>query len=174
MGKWKELEVEITTTVDENFNELIKIGQDPSFQGLSGLAFQLKKGVERASKKGTRDLAKHNRSIQQKFISDTSVHPYASGMLSSSIVETGQDLHYIIGTRINHIYPMSVEKGRRGFSAKPGHFLAFYLLSGELIFRKSVGPAPPRPFVEPAYKETERISKKVMEAVIDKELSVFR
>lgn len=174
IGKWNELNVEIITTIDPDIDKLIEIGHNPAFQGLSGLAFQIKNSIEKASKKGTEHIAKHNRSLQQRFISDLSVHPYASGVLSSSIIIQGSDLHYFIGTRINHIYPMAVEKGRRGFSAKDGGVLWFYSLSGEIVFTKRVGPAEPRPFVEPAYKETERIAQKVMDTLIDKELSAFR
>ena len=176
MGKWKELETEITLHIDGSFDELIKIGQQDGFQGLSGLAFQLKKGVERASSKAVSDLAKHNRSLQQRLIADTSVHPYASGMLASSIIEqkTGE-YQYLIGTRINHIYPMAVEYGRKEVRPKkPNGVLWFYSLSGEIVFTRYAGPAEPRPFVEPAYKETERIAQKITDALIDKELAAFR
>lgn len=175
MGKWKELETEITLHIDGSFDELITIGQQDGFQGLSGLAFQIKKGVERASSKAVSDLAKHNRSLQQRFIADISVHPYASGMLASSIIEQKKgEYQYLIGTRINNIYPMSVEYGRKEIRPKNAKVLWFYSLSGEIVFTKHVGPAEPRPFVEPAYKETERIAQKVTDALIDKELSVFR
>lgn len=175
MGKWKELETEITITIDGSFDELIKIGQQDGFQGLSGLAFQLKKSVERAASKAAKDLAAHNRSLQQRLIADISVHPYASGMLASSIIEqqTGE-YQYLIGTRINHIYPMAVEYGRREIRPKNAKALFFYALSGEPVWAKHVGPAEPRPFVEPAYKETERISLKVTDTIIDKELSAFK
>lgn len=46
-------------------------------------------------------------------------------------------------------YARPVEFGRRGFSARPGHFLRF-TVGGRVIYRKSVGPAAPRPFIRPA------------------------
>lgn len=54
-------------------------------------------------------------------------------------------------------YAEAVEKGRRGFSAKPGKVLAFTPKgSKETIFRKSVGPADPQPFMEPGREAAEQ------------------
>ena len=65
------------------------------------------------------------------------------------------------GTRINHIYPMSVEYGRGPVYPIRAKALAFYL-NGELVFRKSVGPAKPRPFVAPAYEVTGQIADEIV------------
>lgn len=47
-------------------------------------------------------------------------------------------------------YAEAIEKGRRGFSARPGKILAFTPKgSSQMIFRKSVGPAAAQPFMEP-------------------------
>lgn len=53
-------------------------------------------------------------------------------------------------------YAEAVEKGRRGFSAKPGKVLAFTPKgSNQVIFRKSVGPAAAQPFMEPGREAAE-------------------
>ena len=68
----------------------------------------------------------------------------------------------MIGTIINHIYPLSVEYGRGPVYPIRAKALAFYSDSGELIFRKSVGPAKPRPFVAPAFEKTVDIADEIM------------
>lgn len=171
MGAWNELDTKITVTSDTDFEELQALGREPYFQGLTGLAFQMDNAFKRIEKKAVKDLAVHNRSVQQRLLSDLSEHPYSQGMLASSIEEKPSgDNSYLIGTRISHIYPLCVEKGRGPITATKAKALAFYSLSGELVFRKSVGPAPARPFVKPAFSETERIAEKVVTSLIKKEL----
>ena len=46
-------------------------------------------------------------------------------------------------------YARPVEEGRRGFSAGPGRMLRF-TVGGQVLYRKSVGPAAPRPFIRPS------------------------
>src|SRR5690348_105077 len=46
-------------------------------------------------------------------------------------------------------YGKYVEFGRGPIVARPGHFLRF-TVGGRVVYRKSVGPAAPRPFIRPA------------------------
>lgn len=46
-------------------------------------------------------------------------------------------------------YAPAVENGRRGFSAGPGKMLRF-TIGGQVLYRKSVGPAAARPFIRPS------------------------
>lgn len=46
-------------------------------------------------------------------------------------------------------YAPPVEFGRRGFSAGPGKVLRF-VVGGQVLYRKSVGPAAARPFIRPS------------------------
>ena len=160
MGAWEELDT--TIKVDLDLTELDNIinKDDPIFEPLKEYAIELKKGFEEGSKRGVREVAKKNVSYQEEFINRNCDNP--SGMLASSIVTTEKgDYSVVTGTRINHIYPMSVEKGRKGFGPVRAKALAFYL-DGELVFRKRVGPAKPRPFVAPAYTKTDIIAKELV------------
>ena len=145
---------------DENFTDDIK-------QELE----KIKTGIENGSKEGVADIAVRNRSFQQQLITDTGEHPYASGMLGSSIIEDQQDEYtWLVGTRINHIYPMAVEYGRDAVEPVNAKVLFFYALSGEPVFTKHVGPAEPRPFVAPAYDKTEDIAEELMIRYIGRNL----
>lgn len=160
MGRWKELETEISVELDlSDLDHLLNYGDE--FAPLKLKVEQIKSKMERGSKRAVHELAKRNVSWQEKYINKHCKNP--SGMLASSIVpEKKTDYSWITGTRINHIYPMSVEYGRKGFGPKKAKALAFYNDDGELIFRKRVGPAMPRPFVSPAYTETLLVSEEML------------
>ncbi len=159
MGAWKELDTEIGVELDlSELDELINTN-DEVFEPLKPIASDLKNAITNGSKRGVLEVAKKNISFQENFINANCTNP--SGMLASSIDYTGGDTTYVTGTRINDIYPMSVEYGRRGFGPIHAKALAFYI-GGELLFRKSVGPAKPRPFVAPAYEKTDSISEELI------------
>lgn len=156
MGAWPELDTDIEVDLDlTELTDLINTN-DPIFEPLKSIASDVKNAIETGSKRGALELAKKNISFQEEFINANCDNP--SGMLATSIAYTGSEYSYTTGTRINHIYPMSVEYGRKGFGPKRAKALAFYW-DGELIFRKRVGPAKPRPFVAPAYKKTDDLSE---------------
>ena len=162
MGAWDELDVEISVDVDtDDVDAAIGLCDEFFTEEIQEALTQIKTGIEEGSKKGVKDLATRNRSFQQQEITDLGKHPYASGMLGSSITEEQQDEYtWLIGTRINHIYPMAVEYGRKAITAPPGKVLWFYSLDGEIVFTRKVGPAEPRPFVEPAKEKTEQLEEK--------------
>lgn len=156
MGAWEELDTEIEVDLDlSELDELIG-NDDPVFEPLTKIASDMKRAIENGSQRGALELAKKNISFQEEFINKNCDNP--SGMLASSIDYSGSEYSYTTGTRINHIYPMSVEYGRKSFGPIRAKALAFYL-DGELVFRKRVGPAKPRPFVAPAFEKTDRLSE---------------
>ena len=162
MGAWSELDTEISVDVDTSDLEKILDLDADIFEPVQETVEKLIQNIHDGSKEGVEDISTRNRSFQQQIIMEVCDNP--SGMLASSIQE--EDINngygFIVGTIINHIYPMSVEYGRKGFSAKPPRkALAFYL-NGELVFRKSVGEAKPRPFVAPAYDKTKQIAEEIM------------
>lgn len=162
MGAWSELDTEISAEVDTtDLNGIINL-DDPYgiFEDTKKGASELIKAIEDGTKRGLEDIAVRNRSFQQQIIAQVCDNP--SGMLASSIQEENEDEYkWIVGTILNHIYPMSVEYGRGPVYPINAKALAFYL-DGVLVFRKSVGPAKPRPFVAPAYEKTADISEELM------------
>ena len=172
MGAWSELDTEISVDVETTDLDNI-INMDDPYGIIKDEVYvraqNIKENIVQGSKNGVKTLANFNRSQQEQIIAMVCDNP--SGMLASSINDEMLDeFTYLIGTIIKHIYPLSVEKGRKGFSVKPPRkALAFYI-GGELIFRKSVGPAKPRPFVAPAYDRTLHITDEVMRREIYKNL----
>lgn len=164
MGAWEELDTEINIEVDTTELDNI-LGFDDEF----GIFDPLKETVEKlitnindGAKEAANDIASRNKSFQGQIISAVCKNP--SGMLASSIQkeEINGGYGFIVGTVINHIYPMALEFGRKPLVPIRAKALAFYADSGELIFRKSVGEAPPRPFVAPAYTLTESIADEIV------------
>lgn len=159
MGRWKELETEISVELDlSDLDHVLSFGKE--FAPLKMKIEQIKSKMERGSRRAVHELAKRNKSWQEEYINRHCDNP--SGMLATSIAIWGSNFQYFTGTTINHIYPMSVEYGRKGFGPKKAKALAFYNSDGELIFRKRVGPAHPRPFVSPAYTRTLLISEEML------------
>lgn len=172
MGAWDELDTEISVEVEtDDIDFAIDLCDEYFTDDIREHLERVKKGIEDGSREGVADIAVRNRSFQQQLITDLSVHPYASGMLGSSIVEEEQDEYtWLVGTRINHIYPMAVEYGRDAVEPVNAKVLFFYALSGEPVFTKHVGPAEPRPFVQPAYDKTDNIAEELMLRYIGRNL----
>ncbi len=162
MGAWSELDT--TIKVEFNFkdlDELINLPDDIGiYAPLKEAAKQMKKQFQDGAKRGVEEIAKRNISFQEKWINKNCKNP--SGMLASSIGKTGSDYSITTGTRINDVYPMSIEYGHREIYPVRAKALAFYDEDGELIFRKKVRATEPRPFVKPAYDDTEKIAEKLM------------
>jgi hypothetical protein len=62
-------------------------------------------------------------------------------------------------------YPVAVEKGRRGFSARRGRYLRF-VINGRVIFARSVGPARAQPFMRPSAQHARAILPREMRAAV--------
>lgn len=160
MGSWEELDTKISVEVDTSplDNIINQFAGDEILSGYADYAKQLKEGWEKGSKRAVIELARRNQSWQEQYINQKCKNP--SGMLASSIqIIRDNPNAAIVGTNINHIYPMSVEYGRKEVYPIRAKALAFYNEDGELIFTKKAGKAKARPFVAPAYKDTDKIAK---------------
>ena len=162
MGAWDRLDTEISVETDTSDLDTAISNCDEYFtEDIKEYLQDLKKDVEEGSKNAVHDLAVRNRSFQQQIIAEVCTNP--SGMLSSSIQEEEVgERTWLIGTIINHIYPLAVEYARGPVHPIRAKALVFYSDSGELIFRKSVGPAKARPFVAPAFEKTVDIADEIM------------
>lgn len=161
MGAWDELDTEISVDVDTSDLEKI-LDLDDIFEPVKETTEKLIQNLHDGSKEAVKDIARRNKSFQEQIIAEKCKNP--SGMLQSSIQEQqiNDGYGYIVGTIINHIYPMALEFGRKPLVPVRAKALAFYADSGELIFRKRVGEAKPRPFVAPAYEKTDAIAEEIM------------
>lgn len=164
MGAWDELDTEISAELDltglDVLEEVLNDDEYGIFEPALDYIDKLRNGIDEGTKRGVGEIAGRNRSFQEQIIYEVCDNP--SGMLASSINDEQQsEYSYLVGTIINHIYPMCVEYGRGEVYPVRAKALAFYL-DGELVFRKSVGKAEPRPFVAPAYEKTNDIAKDLM------------
>ena len=158
MGTWEELDTEINTTVDTADIDDI-IGRLEAETGLIGEAFEpavsllsgLKKDVETGSEKGTEELADRARSLQELYIAMNG--SIAKGQLINSIDKTyvGEN-HYLVGTIIEHFYPLCIEKGRGAVRPVRAKALHYFTLDGVEVFSQYSSPTEPKPYVEPAYE----------------------
>ena len=162
MGAWSELDTEIEADLDlSDLDDLINISDSLGiYEPLKEEARTLKSQIQNGAKRGVDEIAKRNISFQEKWINKNCKNP--SGMLASSIGMTGSNYSITTGTIINDVYPMSIEYGHREIYPVHAKALAFYADSGELIFRKKVSATEPRPFVAPAYDDTDKISETIM------------
>lgn len=62
-------------------------------------------------------------------------------------------------------YPVAVEHGRRGFSARRGRYLRFEI-NGRVIFARSVGPARAQPFMRPSAQHVRTVLPREMRAAV--------
>ena len=167
MGAWDELDTEISVDVDVNaIDDAILNLMDDEF-GIFEPAIEIlqdfKTAVDEGSKRGVKEIAGKQRSFQEQALTDLSQHPYSQGILATSIDDEEIDEYtYLIGTIITHFYPLCVEFGRDEIEASPGKSLAFYSLSGELVFAKRVSAAEPRPFVAQSYDKIADIADTFM------------
>lgn len=168
MGAWEELDTEIS--VDNDFTDLegVLSLDDPYgiFEPVQSEIKGLINKIDTGSKNAVEDLAKRNVSFQEKWINKNCKNP--SGVLASSIDMTGGDYSFITGTRINHIYPMSVEYGADIYpvTASVLKFPAPDDWDGDVdedgfVYLKEAHPKP-HPFVAPAYDDTEDIAETIM------------
>ncbi len=172
MGAWEQLDTRISIELElDELESAISSCNGDYLDDVMEYLIEVKENIEKGSQEAVHLLAVSNRSFQQQLLSDLSLHPYASGTLSSSIVEEQEDEYsWLIGTTITHFYPLTVEFGRGEIRPVNAKALVFYSLSGELVFTKYVRPSEPKPFVAPAYenslKEAETVVIECIENVL--------
>ena len=155
MGNWNELDTEVNVNLNtDELDELIEVlGNDPIFQPAVEIAQRYKNGIIEGAKTGAKTIAQVDKSLQELAIA-TNATMFSNKLLNSIEITEESETNYIIGTNITHFYPLCVEKGRREVRPIRAKFLHWFTLSGTEIFSKYSSPAPPRPFVKPAYEET--------------------
>ena len=155
MGNWNELDTEVNVNLNtDELDELIEVlGNDPIFQPAVEIAQRYKNGIMEGAKTGAKTIAQVDKSLQELAIA-TNATMFSDKLLNSIEITEESEINYIIGTNITHFYPLCVEKGRREVRPIRAKFLHWFTLSGTEIFSKYSSPAPPRPFVKPAFEET--------------------
>ena len=160
MGTWDELDIELTvendlTGLDDLITECMGSEFDDVFEPAIEIAEDLKDAIDEGSQLGLEIISEMTKDTESNEISNPSKHPYAQGILASSIQIEGSEYQYTIGTDLNHIYPMSVELGADIYPVNKSK-LKFQLLNGEIIYADEVH-IPPNPFVEPTFERSKRL-----------------
>ena len=155
MGNWSELDTEVNVNLNtDGLDELIEVlGNDSIFQPAVEIALRYKNGIIEGAKSGAKTIAQVDKSLQELAIA-TNATMFSNKLLNSIEITEESETNYLIGTNITHFYPLCVEKGRREVRPIRAKYLHWFTLSGTEIFSKYSSPAPPRPFVKPAFEET--------------------
>ena len=157
MGSWSELDTEVNVKLDTSeLDELIQfLNSDPIFAPAVAMAERYKRGLEDGSKLGAKTIAEVDKSLQELAIATNATFTNANGGLLRSIeIQDESDTNYVIGTNITHFYPLCVEFGRGEVRPVKAKALHWFTLSGDEVYSQYSSPAPPRPFVKPAFEET--------------------
>ena len=167
MGTWDELDTEVNVNLNtDELDELIEVlGDDPIFEPAVEIAKRYKKGIEDGAKTGAKTIAQVDKSLQELAIA-TNATMFSNKLLNSIEITEESETNYIIGTNITHFYPLCVEKGRREVRPIRAKYLHWFTLSGNEIFSKYSSPAPPRPFVKPAFEETNNRAVDIVKVAI--------
>lgn len=160
MGSWDELDIEVSARNDlADLDELInECNSDSDFQDIFSdvikTAEECKTAIDEGTKVGLEIIADRIEAREYRKLTDTNEHPYSQGLLASSITTLAYDEYtYCIGTTISHFYPLTVEYGREDVYPVSAKALAFYSLTGELVFTKKSKGHDGYPFVQPTYDE---------------------
>lgn len=159
MGTWDELDIEYSVRNEtSSLDEIISECNDSEFADIFAPAMEIaekcKTAIDEGSKLGLQITADMTESRESRHISNPSEHPYAQGLLASSIVTQAIDEYtYIVGTSISHFYPLTVEYGREDAYPVNAKSLAWYSLTGELVFSKVSRGHNGYPYVEPTFDE---------------------
>ena len=167
MGTWDELDTQVNVSLDTSeLDELIQfLDGDPVFTPAIELAEKYKKGIENGAKEGAETIAKRNKSLQELAIA-TNGTIASMDLINSIEIEELSDTSYLVGTSITHFYPLCVEKGRAEVRPVNAKVLHWFTLSGNEVFSMYSSPAPPRPFVKPAYEQTQSEAQDIVEKSI--------
>jgi len=148
-----DLDIEVEITVDNsNLDELLDILEsEPVFSEIETIVENLKENIETGAEDGASKISELARSMQEQIIQmNGSMHSY--DLLNSITVEEQSSLNYLIGTNIDHFYPLCIEYGRGEVTPVSANVLHWVSKSGEDIFSMYSSPTNPAPFAEPAYR----------------------
>lgn len=163
MGTWDELDTEVNVNLDTSeLDELIQfLGDDSVLAPAVEIAERYKKGIEEGAKEGAETIANRVKSLQELAIA-TNATMASNNLLNSIEVEQESDTKYLVGTTITHFYPLCVEKGRGPVRPVNAKVLHWFTLSGNEVFSMYSSPAPPRPFVKPAYEKSQSEAEEIV------------
>lgn len=154
MGSWDELDigVEVELDISELDNAINIVANTEYFSDVIGDELEkLRDDLNKNSDELAKELAEKGKSLQEQAIRMNGTT--ASGDLASSIeVESAGERSYLVGTTINHFYPLVVEKGRGAVVPVRAKYLHFFTKSGDEVFTKYSRPFAGKPYVEPAYQ----------------------
>ena len=168
MGAWDELDTEITIDVDTSDLEEILTLDGEVFEPVIDTVKTLIKNIHDGSKEAVENISKRNKSFQQEIIGNICKNP--TGMLQSSIhnKQINGGYGYLVGTVINHIYPMSVNygadiypKNKKVLRFQPPPDWKGKVSKDGFVFLKEAHQKP-KPFVAPAYRRTDRIAEQIV------------
>lgn len=162
----------VRTTIDSNIDNLAAANKVRSANVKKGVM----KGLDESGKFGERQMK--------------TIHgPHSkTGKILRSIkwIKTGE-YSRTVGVFTNEIYPLILEKGRGPvypkLRATPNTQHVSYLgrhigaaalkftIGGKVLFRRSVGPAKPRPYVEPTRRSMRTMFPKIMQQELGKAIA---
>lgn len=154
MGVWDELDIGVSVELDTNEldNAISIVSGNEYFTDIGDELEKLREDLNKNSDELAEQLAERGKSLQQLAIGMNGT--IASGDLLNSIeVEDDGERSYLVGTTINHFYPLVVEKGRGAVVPVRAKMLHFFTQSGDEVFTKYSKPFPGKPYVEPAYQQ---------------------
>lgn len=154
MGSWDELDIGVSVELDtsELDNAISIVSSNEYFADIGDELEKLRDDLNKNSDELAEQLAEKGKSLQQLAIGMNGT--IASGDLLNSIeVENDGERSYLVGTTINHFYPLVIEKGRGAVVPVRAKMLHFFTQSGDEVFTKYSKPFPGKPYVEPAYQQ---------------------
>ena len=119
-------------------------------------------------RQGLGKIAETLKSLQELAIATNATFTTAEngGLLRSIEIEDESDTTYIVGTNITHFYPLCIEFGRGEVRPIRAQALHWFTLSGNEVFSKYSSPAPARPFVKPAFEQTNKDATDIVKEAI--------
>ena len=155
MGVWDELDIGVSVELDATqLDEVINmVSSNEYFADI--LLDELEATKDELTKNSDElatQLAEYAKSLQQATIALNKT--IASGALYDSIeIEADGERSYLVGTTINHFYPLCIEKGRGEVVPVRAKVLHFFTKTGEEVFTRKSRAFSGKPYVEPAYQK---------------------
>lgn len=155
MGTWDELDIGVEVELDtSDLDDAINIVSNSEYFSdvLGDELEKLKDDLNKNSDELAEQLAEKGKSFQQLAIGVNGT--IASGNLLNSIeVESDGERRYLVGTIIEHFYPLVIEKGRGAVVPVRAKVLHFFTQSGDEVFTRYSKPFEGKPYVEPAFQQ---------------------
>ena len=154
MGSWDELDIGVSVELDtsELDNAISIVSSNEYFTDIGDELEKLKEDLNKNSDELAEQLAEKGKSLQQLAIGMNGTIA-SSDLLNSIEVEDDGERSYLVGTTINHFYPLVIENGRGAVVPVRAKMLHFFTQSGNEVFTKYSKPFPGKPYVEPAYQQ---------------------